>query len=154
MGFIAGRSMPGPEIPGTDHVCRLCGKLRCDDDGQPLGDAFMLRRDEPYLSTNWLECTGAASRADQLTIIRQHLTDKGMTLKASARLAVLHLQTVIDYVRSGTPDARTLAAHYEPQLPPDPPDPSHSGIYGYTADEQAIADLIAQVVEEIHNAKG
>ena len=148
--------MPGPEIPSTDHVCRFCGKLTCDDDGQPLGAAFMLRRAnlqraaDEYLSTNWLECTGAQSRADQLAIIRQHLTDKGRKLTAHGRLAVLHLQTVFDYVRSSSPDARTLAAHYERM----PSDPSHSGIYGYTADDDLIADLIAQVVQEVRQARG
>ena len=101
---------------------------------------------DEYLSTNWLECTGAPSRADQLAIVRQHLTNKEMRLAASGRLAVLHLQTVIDHVRSGTPDARTLAAHHEPILPSDP---SHSGIYGYTADDHLIADLIAQVFQEV-----
>ena len=104
---------------------------------------------ETYLSTNWLECTGASSRADQLAIIRQHLTNKGMTLPASGGLAVLHLRTMIDHVRSEAPDARTLAAHHEPILPADP---SHSGLYGYTADDQLIADLVAQVVQEVHQA--
>ena len=106
---------------------------------------------ETYLSTNWLECTGALSRADQLAIIRLHLTSKGMTLPASGGLAVLHLQTMIDHVRSQAPDARTLAAHHEPILPYDS---SHAGIYGYTADDQLIADLIAQVVQEVHQARG
>ena len=50
---------------------------------------------------------------------------------------------------SGTPDARMLSAHHEPILSTDP---SHSGIYGYAADDQLIADLIAQVVQEVHNA--
>jgi hypothetical protein len=108
----------------------------------------MPRPADEYLSTNWLECTGALSRADQLTVIRQHLTNK-LKLKASGRLAVLHLQTLIDHVISGTPDARMLSAHHELILSSDP---SHSGIYGYPADDHLIADLIAQVVEEVHNA--
>jgi hypothetical protein len=147
--------MPGPEIPGTDHVCRFCGQKKCDDDGRPLGAAFRLRPPptDLYLSTNWLECTGASSRADQLAIIRQHLTNKGIKLTAHGRLAVLHLQTVIDYVRSNAPDARTLTAHHEKIVPSDP---SHSGIYGYTADDDLIADLIAQVVleKEVYTARG
>jgi hypothetical protein len=144
--------MPGPEIPNTDHVCRLYGLGRADDDGRPLGAAFMLRPPpkDLYLSTNWLESTGASSRTEQLKIIRRHLTDKGMTLPANGRLAVLHLQTMIHYVRANAPDGRTLFAHHEPE----PSDPSHSGIYGYTADDQLIADLIAQVVHEVHNSRG
>lgn len=111
----------------------------------------MLRPADEYLSTNWLECTGAQSRADQLAIVREHLTNKGRKLTALGRLAVLHLQTVFDYVRSSAPDARVLSAHHEPILPPDP---SHTGIYGYTTDDELIADLIAQVVQEVHNARG
>jgi hypothetical protein len=76
--------------------------------------------------------------------------NKNMRLSANGRLAVLHLQTVIDHVRSNTPDARTLAAHHEPILPSDP---SHSGIYGHTADDDLIADLIAEAVQEVHNAR-
>src|SRR5690606_21147980 len=133
----------------TDHVCRLCGQTKCSD-GQPLGVAFLPRPDDKYLSTNWLEWTGEASRTDQLRIIRQHLTDKGMNLPANGCLAVLHVQTVIDHVRSRASDARVLAVHHEPERL----DPSHSGVYGYTAEDQLIADLIAQVVQEVHKAQG
>jgi hypothetical protein len=141
--------MPGPEIPGTDHVCRLCGPSKCID-GQPLGAAFMPRPHEPYLSTNWLEWTAAPTRADQLEVIRRYLTGKGMALPANGRLAVLHLQSVIGCVRSKTPDARAITAHHEPE----PSDPTHSGIYGYAADDHLIADLIAQVVQEVYKARG
>jgi hypothetical protein len=142
--------MPGPDIPGTDHVCRLCGASKCDEDGRPVGDAFMLRTGEAYLSTNWLEGTASPTRGDQLMIVRRHLADKRMKLSAHARLAVLHLQTVIDHVRSWSPDARGISAHHEPE----PLDPSHAGLYGYTADDQLIADLIAQVVGEVYKARG
>ena len=141
--------MPGPEIPGTDHLCRLCGATKCDDDGRPLGDAFMLRPAEAYLSTNWLERTGTLTRGGQLAMVRQHLTDKGMNLSANARLAVLHLQTVIDHVRSWSTDARAITGRHEPE----PLDPSHAGLYGYAAEDQLIADLIAQVVGEVHRAR-
>jgi hypothetical protein len=142
--------MPGPEIPESNHVSRLCGASKCDD-GQPLGAAFMLKPGELYLSTNWLEYTGGPSRADQLTVIRQHLTNKGMRLPVNGRLAMFHLQTMIDHVQSNTPDARRLTAHHEPILPYDP---SHSGVYGYTVDDQLIADLIAQTVQEVYTARG
>jgi hypothetical protein len=102
----------------------------------------MLRPADAYLSTNWLEGTAAPTRADQLATVRRHLADKGMKLSANARLAVLHLQTVIDHVRSWSPDARKIVANHEPE----PLDPSHAGLYGYTVDDQLIADLIAQVV--------
>jgi hypothetical protein len=142
--------MPGPEIPGTDHVSRLCGRSKCDDDGRPLGAAFMLRGTETYLSTNWLECTGPPTRADQLGVVRRHLAAKGMKLSANACLAVLHVQTLSNHVRLCSPDARAISAHHEPEPPFDP---SHSGVYGYTSEDDSIADLIADVVEEVHRAK-
>jgi hypothetical protein len=43
----------------------------------------MLRGDEGYLSVNWLESTGAAPRVQQLAIVRQHLTNKGMRLRGA-----------------------------------------------------------------------
>ncbi len=139
--------MPGPRIPDTDHVSRLSGESKCDDDGRPMGSAFMLRRDEPYLSVNWLESTGDSNRAEQLAAVRRHLTDKGINLPAKGRLAVLHLLTVFDYVRSAAPDRRNLTAHHEPEPPHDP---AHAGIYGYSDED----DLIAEAVQEAHEARG
>lgn len=72
-----------------------------------------------------------------------------MSLSANARLAVLHLQHVIDRVRTWSPDARAITAHHEPERL----DPSHAGLYGYTADDQLIADLIAQMVGEVYKAR-
>ena len=142
--------MPGPRIPETDHVSRLCGGSKCDDDGRPLGTAFMLRPDEPYLSVNWLESTGASSRAEQLAVVRRNLTGKGVSLPAKGHLAVLHLRTVFDHVRSAAPDSRDLTAHHEPEPPHDP---SHAGIYGYGNEDDVIADLIAEAVRESHAAR-
>lgn len=143
--------MPGPKIPKTDHVARLCGESKCDDNGRPMGAAFLLRQDEPYLSVNWLESTGASQRTAQLAVVRQHLTAKGISLPAKGRLALLHLLTVFDHVRSASPDSRELTAHHEPQPPHDP---SHAGIYGYADGDDLIADLIAEAIRETHAARG
>lgn len=97
--------MPGSRIPNSDHVSRLCGASRCDEDGHPTGTAFLLRADEGYLSVNWLEVTGASRRQDQLAIVRRHLTAKGMKLPAKGRLSVLHLEKAFQYVQSRTSDS-------------------------------------------------
>lgn len=142
--------MPGPSIPDTDHVSRLCGATKCDEEGRPLGAAFMLRPNETFLSVNWLEHTGPSSRAKQLDIVRKHLTNKGMNLTKKGRLAVVHLGTTFDLVEKGTPDGRRLTAYHEPELPHDP---SHSGIFGYREDDDLIADLIAEAVSEHYAAR-
>ena len=142
--------MPGPRIPDTDHVIRLCGASKCNDAGQPQGDAFRLRpQKDDYLSVNWLEHTGETCRPNQLAIVRQHLISKGMKLPKNGSLDVLHLETVFDYVKTKAPDSRVLTAHHEPEPPSDP---SHAGVYGYTPDDGVIADMIALVVDEIYPA--
>lgn len=147
---MTGLLVPGSNIPGNNHVSRLCGATRCDENGRPVGDAFMLRPNEPYLSVNWLENTGELPRSQQLKIIRTHLTNKDIKLPANARLAVLHLQTMFDHIKLSTPDSRRLTAHHEPELPHDP---SHSGIYGYSAEDQLIADLMAEILSDHYTAR-
>jgi len=142
--------MSGPRIEGADHVSHLCGGSKCDDDGRPLGVAFLPRETDEYLSVNWLEHTGASCRAQQLKLVRDYLTKKGMNLTKNGRLAVLHLQTLFDHIESETPDSRQLTAHHEPE----PLDPSHAGLYGYHADDHLIADLVAEVVHEHYQARG
>ena len=148
---VGGLQMVATKVPNSDHVSRLCGASKCDEDGRPLGEAFMLRDSDSYLSVNWLERTGASSRAKQLEEVRRHLTNKDVRLPARGRLAVLHLQTLVDYVQSESVDGRVLWALHEPEFPHDP---SHSGIYGYTAEEQAIADLIAKSDQDVYPAQG
>lgn len=72
-----------------------------------------------------------------------------MTLGAKAKIAVLNVGKIIDYVRTKSPDARKLRVSHEPEEM----DPSHSGVYGYGYDDQIIADLIAEVVQEIYPAR-
>ena len=143
--------MPGPEIPETDHVSRLCGAARRDEQGRPLGLAFRLRSGESYLSVNWLELTQARSRTDQLANVRVHLQGKGISLGATACLAVLHLGSTFDLVAAEWKGGSRLHAHHEPTLPSDP---SHAGIYGYAPEDRLVAQLIALSVAEIHPARG
>ena len=109
----------------------------------------MLGPNDEYLSVNWLESTDSLIRSEQLSIVRQHLLNKGMRLPEKGKLAVLHLQSAFNYVQS--PDSRRLHAHHEPELPHDP---SHSGIYGYILEDQLIADLLAEAVQEVYAARG
>jgi hypothetical protein len=53
-------------------------------------------------------------------------------------------------VRIKSPDKRELSVLHEPD---EPTDPSHSGVYGFSSDDDMIADLIAQIVSTIYPAK-
>lgn len=142
--------MTGDTINNDNHVSRLCGRSKCGSRGHPLGAAFMLRSGKDnYLSVNWLEQTQAASRDDQLKIIRNHLLDAGIEkLPRNGKLAILHLASSFDFVKNNSPDARELRACREPLRNA----PSHVGIYGYGPNDELIADLLAETVSETHPA--
>jgi hypothetical protein len=42
-------------IPNTNHIIRFCPKYTLDENGNPTGDAFKLRKDEEYISVDWYE---------------------------------------------------------------------------------------------------
>lgn len=143
--------MEGDVVPDDDHVSRCCFKSKCSEiDGRPLGTAFQLRRGETYLSVNWLEFLQLQDRAAEIAEIRRVLAGK-LKLKRGDRLAVLHVETSRHYVKQNTPDERDLKARHEPDLPADP---SHSGIFGlrHEAEDDMVADLLAQVIREVYPA--
>ena len=47
--------MKGDHLPANDHVVRYCAGSKLAEDGTPLAAAFFLRRNEKYLSVEWLE---------------------------------------------------------------------------------------------------
>jgi len=110
----------------------------------------MMRTVDDSLSVNWLEVTGASSREDQLEAIRGHLLNKDMKLRATARLAVLQIASAFQFVQMHA-EGFELSAYHEQELPHDP---SHAGIYGYTAQDQVVADLLAMSVNEHYSAQG
>ena len=72
-----------------------------------------------------------------------------MTLGAKAKIAVLNVGEIINYVHTQSPDARNLKVLCEPEED----DPSHSGIHGFRYDDHLIAELIAETVQEIYPAR-
>lgn len=74
-----------------------------------------------------------------------------MTVSGTARFAVLNVGTLVTHVQA-SPDRRKLMVVHEPMLV-EPVDPSHSGILGLSLEDDLIADMIAEVVQETHLAK-
>jgi len=142
--------MKGDAISDGDHIARLCGGARLDEDGHVTGACFLLRAKEEYLSVNWLELLARNDRAAQLAGVRQALSGKGMMLGSSARLAVLSVGEMRDHIRHESRDARALRVRHEPE----PNDPSHTGIFDLEPDADLIADLIAETVRETYPARG
>jgi len=140
--------MKGDLLPEQDHISRYCSAIHCTENGEVTGTAFQLRQIDDYLSVNWLEFLRVNHRQEEIGEIRKILRSK-LTLRASAKIAVLNVGEIIKYVRSNSPEAQELRILHEPE----DNDPSHSGIYGYSYDDHLIADLIAETVQEIYPAR-
>jgi hypothetical protein len=146
--------MKGDQIPGGDHIARYCGGANVHEDGTIDGAAFRLRKRpdswEGYLSVNWLEYLGPAERLRQIEKLRQVFLNKPFKLGAKVKFAVHEVAALCEYVRRKSPDRRELRVLHEPF----PDDDSHCGIFSLEPEDDLIADLIAEVVREVHPARG
>ena len=142
--------MTGDEIPDSDYVSRYCGGSQIDEDGIVDGAAFRPREGEKYLSVNWLDFLQLSNREDQINKIRNVLSSK-LDCGSKAGIAVLNVGETINYVAGKSLDKRKLRVLHEPD---DPDDPSHSGIFNFTHDDDLIADIIAETVLDVYSAIG
>lgn len=138
--------MKGDQVPKSNHVSRYCGGSHVQN-GQVDGSAFMLRETDDYLSVNWLEHLAKGDRGRQIRNLRHTLEAKGLRLGKSALLAVLKVGEAIDHVQEAV--ERILDVLHEPESD----DHSHSGIFGYNAEDDIIADLLAETVNETYPAR-
>ena len=139
--------MTGDKIPDLHHISRLC-KPKHVQEGQIQATAFMLKSDEEYLSVNWLECLDYSSRTIEINEIRRVLSIK-LKIGARAKIAVLNVGEVCEKVLTETQDRRKIEVLHAPE----DDDLSHSGIYNLRHDDELIAGLILETVQETHSAR-
>lgn len=139
--------MKGQILPDSDHVARYC-KGSTVDDGEVQATAFMLRDGEEYLSVNWLEDLNWPDRKSEIGAL-QELYSRKLSVRTAARIAILNVGTFRTKVAHESPDMRRLRVSHEPI----PEDPSHTGIYDFSSDDDIIAELIAQTVLEVYPAR-
>jgi hypothetical protein len=114
------------------------------------GTAFRLRPNETYLSVNWLEFFQTPSCGDQIAAVRRAFQEKGTNLGTKAKFAVLSVSEVVE--EAIRKESRQLTFIHEPD--DEPLDPSHSGIHGYSPEDDIIADLIANCVQpQLYSAR-
>lgn len=148
MAYGIGYRMKGDKIPDQDHISRLCLPRTIAEDGQIQATAFVLRKDEEGLSVNWLEFLDCSSREDEINEVRDVYNAK-MTVGAKAKIAVLNVGQVCKKVLIESLDRRKLDVLHDPEEV----DPSHSGIYNLRLDDELIAELILQTVDEPYPAR-
>ena len=110
----------------------------------PIPTAFLLRPGEEYLSTNWLEHFHDSERSTQIDGVRRSLSGKGFRISRNAVFAVLNVGSAT--IQCGN----TLNVDIQFVVLGERRDPSHAGIYGYVAQNAAVAELLAQLLNPDH----
>ena len=105
-----------------------------------MAAAFELRAGEDHLSVNWLEYFGAQVPEAAVGHVRNAFAAKHYRLGRNGRFAVLNVGAATTAV-SETVDGPARIEH----LPVDN-DESHSGVFGYAADDLAVAVAIKALV--------
>ena len=139
--------MKGDKIPDQNHIARYCSPKH-NSDGQIQATAFMLRSGEKSLSVNCLELLNCSSRGNEVAQIRR-IYEAKLSVGARARIAILNVGEVRNHVLDESPDRRNLEVLHDPQSE----DPSHSGIYNLREEDELIAELILETVQETYNAR-
>lgn len=106
----------------------------------------MLRPNEEYLSTNWLEYFHDSDRQSQIVGVHQALTDKGFRVSPTGSFAVLNVGSTVPTVRQAR-DLKIRFVNFG-----EPHDPSHTGIFGYNAEDTDTAVALARLAREVHPA--
>lgn len=140
--------MQGDPLPDSDHITRYCGASQINEDGTISGAAFRSREGESYLSVNWLEFLELANREAEISEIRRVLSLK-LGIGTKAKIGVLNVGELRRYIFAESPDGRDLQVRHQPE----PDDPSHSGVFNVEMDDDLIADLITEIVQESYPAK-
>lgn len=140
--------MKGDKIPETDHIARFCRPSHVNE-GKIQATAFWLRDEEESLSVNWLEFLNCSSRNSEIDELRKNYS-KTLTVGASAMIAVLNVGEIRLIVREESQDNRNLEVLHDPIKNGDQ---SHSEVCNLKPDDQLIAELILEVIQETYTAR-
>lgn len=125
------------------NVARYCGPRKIIN-GTVAYDVFLLRANENFLSTNWLEYFHPADRQFQVVAVRNALEGKGFRVNRNGCFAILNVGAAVQQVFN---DCNVLL-NFTPLGQAG--DPSHTGIFGYRIDDTDVAESLAKLVREIH----
>ena len=138
--------MTSQPLPDEHHITRYVGPLKIhqsfDGKRRVESDRFLPRLDHPpgtgpeeFVSVDWLEHFQGNTR-QQLDQVRNAIQGRGRTVSRSGGFADVN---VFGTKTAGLNNGRTLWV----RTTGEPDDPSHSGIYGLTPEDDIIAQEIA-----------
>ena len=127
------------DIDGRDHVARHCSSTNINKDGTPQHGAFLIKKEEQFLSVSWVEYFGESSVDKNMIGVRE-IVGKHRKLKKSGRFAVISVEMARRIIMNKY--NKTLAFRDLQELH----FPSHSGIYGYGSQDMRVAHTLAEMV--------
>ncbi len=119
-------------LPDDNRIARCCKPSSVSAAKMPMATAFALRREDAYLSVNWLEYFGTADVGAAIDALRCVSRRKGYQVRPNGRFAILGVGS------AKTAGLASLGRKLRIERQPLPEDPSHSGIHGYTANDLAV----------------
>ena len=135
-------------LPDNHHFSRYCKPTAVGRDGLPTTAAFELRRGEDHLSVNWLECFETRDPGAAVDRVREVFRRKGYSIRRNGKFVVAGVGAAIAAV------TETVGRNGRAEHLPLEDDKSHAGLFGYTADDLAVAVELRALIqrEDVHPA--
>ena len=142
--------MKGDLLPDEDDISRYCKTTAMGSDNLPLSNAFEPRSHDDHLSVNWLQYFNLGSVELAIDSVREAFTEMGFGLAEGGRFAVLNVGLAKAAVLDGS-EVKISILHW----PDDDLDPSHSGIFGFDANDLKVAVELKGLVskDQIYSAR-
>lgn len=137
--------MKGDILPPDNHVARYCPRKFISESNSVAPGAFMLKKNERYLSVQWLEYLMQPDRKEAINKVREMLS-RHLKIKRQDRIALLNVERTCNQVAEES--GHKIVMLHEPSLNNE----AHSGIFGVDQDQELIAELITETILENHPA--
>jgi hypothetical protein len=137
--------MKGDILPPDNHVARYCSRKFISERNSVAPGAFMLKKNERYLSVQWLEYLKQPNRGEAINKVREMLS-RHLKIKRQDRIALLNVERTCKQVVEES--GQRIVMLHEPSLNNE----AHSGIFGVDQDQELIAEIIAETILENHPA--
>ena len=135
-------------LPDEHHFSRYCKPTAVGRDGLPRAAAFEIGPSEEYLSVNRLEYFDTPDPGAAVERVRETFRRKCYRVRRNGRFAVVNVDAAL------TAAAEAVGRRGRVDQVPLEDDESHAGLFGYAADDLAVAvELRASIrPEHVHPA--
>lgn len=142
--------MPSKYLQIEDNVIRYVpwSRIRTDEDGNVqgiLGDAFVLRAEEEYLSVTWCEYF-QGSLPERIRCAAEAIRNSELTVGSKGRFAVACVKDVDDFLKIAN---RTVRFIHEAEAD----NPAHVAIRRWPVDDLELLERLAEDIWNVSYSK-